>query len=408
MRVKLTLFIAMFCLSTEIRCLLAQSPDDLFDGDVLHEIRIYMHPGDWTDLRRRVLEDTYYPIEFHWLFKGTDITLPQVAARSRGSGSRTALKPSFKIDFNRYESDMTFLGFQSLVLRNNAQDASMLHERIAMDFFRRLGLPAPREVHTRLFVNDIYMGVYSIVEQIDSVFVQQHFGEPEGRLYSYQWADVFVFERRGSNPLNYSPVPFEPENDFFTPDPVLGMMVRAINEASDVEFSSIVGRYIDLNSFFTQIAAENFVAEQDGLLGNWGLNNFYLYRFRDSPQSIFLPWDKSHAFSSFRFPIFHNFESNVLTARSLRVAPEWIAFYRTVLQRAADLAGGPGGWMELEITRVYEQIRNAVREDPAKVCDSRDLGMHPCTNEEFEASIQSMLEFARRRSQVVREELGTP
>ena len=37
---------------------------------------------------------------------------------------------------------------------------------------------------------------------------------------------------------------------------------------------------IDLGGFMRYIAVENFLAEQDGLLGNWGVNNFYLYRFQ--------------------------------------------------------------------------------------------------------------------------------
>ena len=34
----------------------------------------------------------------------------------------------------------------------------MLRERLSMAFFRRLGLPAPREAHARLFVNDTFVG----------------------------------------------------------------------------------------------------------------------------------------------------------------------------------------------------------------------------------------------------------
>ena len=42
-----------------------------------------------------------------------------------------------------------------------------------MALFARLGLPAPREAHTRLYVNGEYAGLYSIVEAVDKVFLDR-------------------------------------------------------------------------------------------------------------------------------------------------------------------------------------------------------------------------------------------
>src|ERR1051326_8611513 len=86
----------------------------------------------------------WFAVEFHWKFNGRDITLPQVAIESHGKGSRNNIKPSFKIDFGRYESKLSFLGMRSVILRGNPQEASQLHERVSMTFFRKLGIPAPR------------------------------------------------------------------------------------------------------------------------------------------------------------------------------------------------------------------------------------------------------------------------
>jgi spore coat protein CotH len=164
--------------------LFAQTQDDLFNGDVLHEIRLYIAPQDLDTFKQTNFECQdqeleslageiisplprvicWFSVEFHWKFNGQDITLPEVAIESHGKGSRSNIKPSFKIDFSRYESKLNFLGLTYLVLRANTQDPSQMHERVSMTFFRRLGIPAPREVHTRLFINDQYAGVYTIVE----------------------------------------------------------------------------------------------------------------------------------------------------------------------------------------------------------------------------------------------------
>ena len=55
-------------------------------------------------------------------------------------------------------------------------------------------------------------------------------------------------------------------------------MVRTVNHAPDAQFSSAVTQYIDLTALFKEIAAENFIAEQDGIIGNYAMNNFFLYR----------------------------------------------------------------------------------------------------------------------------------
>ena len=45
------------------------------------------------------------------------------------------------------------------------------------------------------------------------------------------------------------------------------------------------------------LATEVFLGEQDGLLGDWGMNNLYLYRPADSTRFSMIPWDKSQTFS---------------------------------------------------------------------------------------------------------------
>src|SRR3954471_24823178 len=126
--------------------LFAQTQDDLFNGDLLHEIRLYMAPQDLRTFKQTNFECEdqelaalagenvsplpriicWFPVEFHWKFNGRDITLPEVGIESHGKGSRSNIKPSFKIDFSRYESRLTFLGLRYLVLRSNVQDASQM------------------------------------------------------------------------------------------------------------------------------------------------------------------------------------------------------------------------------------------------------------------------------------------
>jgi spore coat protein CotH len=122
----------------------SQTQSDFFDTNKLQEIRLDVYPRDWTTLKEHYLENTRYAADFHWSFNGKEVPVPEIAIRSRGQGSRSGIKPSLKVEFDYYESKQNFLGLKTIVLRANTQDASMMHERVAMELFKKLGMPVSR------------------------------------------------------------------------------------------------------------------------------------------------------------------------------------------------------------------------------------------------------------------------
>src|SRR5437867_11267980 len=259
-----------------------QTADDFFDPNVLHDIRIDINPSDWQTLKANFEENTHYPADFHWIYGGRDLLVEQVSVRSRGLGSRTPVKPGLTVQFDRF-TDRTFAGLRSVVLRNNTLDASMMHEFVSMESMRRMGVPAPREAYARLSVNGEYAGLYTIVEDVDPVFLQRNFGESGGYLYKYEYNAADPpnrFEWRGLDASTYSPVPFKPETHRADPNPwPLVEMVAAINFAGDSYFETALAPFLDLKQFLKEVAVESYLAETDGILADWGMNNFYLYRF---------------------------------------------------------------------------------------------------------------------------------
>src|SRR6478672_12036216 len=115
---------------------------------VLHDIFLTINSKDWTSLKEHFLDNTYYPCDFKW----NGQTVRNSGIRSRGTGSRSGVKPGLRVDFDRYTDGKRFLGLKSFVLRNNTQDMTNLHERLSMLLFKRMGEPASRETHTKMFV----------------------------------------------------------------------------------------------------------------------------------------------------------------------------------------------------------------------------------------------------------------
>ena len=199
----------------------ATLPDEaapLFDDTRVEDIRLLINSKDWETLKANFRGNTYYPADWRW----RDTTIRNVGIRSRGNGSRSGVKPGLRIDFDRYSTKQKFLGLKSVVLRNNTQDPSQIHERVSMLFFARMGIPASRELHARLFVNNTYAGMYTIVEALDKDFLKRTFGENDGYLFAYDYPPdqpPYYFEYRGADPFRYVPLPFRPETNEDDPRP---------------------------------------------------------------------------------------------------------------------------------------------------------------------------------------------
>lgn len=375
----------------------ATGADAFFDDTALQEIRLAISEKDWQTLKDNYLSNAYYPCDFKW----RNETVRNVGIRSRGTGSRSGIKPGLRVDFDHFTTSQKFLGFKSFVLRNNTQDSTNMHERLTMLLYRRLGAPASREAHTKLYINERYAGLFTIVESVDKDSLKRNYGEDSGYLYKYDYPNgepPYYFEDRGSNSNRYVPLPFKPETHEDDPKPeFIVQWIQTINQASDALFRSAVGEFLDLQKFIRHVAVEVFVTDYDGFIGNFGVNNFYLYRFDNRKLFTFIPWDKSEAFKGgSAASIWHNIndvpdaQKNRLMTRVLAYQDLYDFYLNTLLdcvRSAQEVQSNGQTWLQAEIEREYQQIRYAALADVEK----------PYSNAEFEAAVNDLRTFAQLR-----------
>jgi spore coat protein CotH len=379
--------------------------DVLFNPDVVQRIDLRLHSADWEKLKQSFQENTYYPADL--VYNGT--TAHNTGIRSRGFGSRSATKPGLRVDFDRYSIDGTFLGLKSLVLDNLTQDPSAVRETVTMKLFARLGIPAPREAHVRLYINDRYAGLYAVVESIDKSFLARVFGsigddtQNDGHLFEFDYLDPWTFGYLGpaleSYKTRFDPKTHERKSDAELYGPIENL-VRLANELEPARFQQVLGEHLDLNAFMRYVAAQNFVGQNDGFLGYAGMNNFYFYRLENSVRHVVLAWDEDNAFFDPAFPISMRHEENILTRKAMQV-PELSAAYNNLLADAAAMSNeltGPDrvGWFEYETRRQLDLVYDALRDDPAK----------PYTMDAHDNARDLVIQFARDRARNVREQLG--
>jgi spore coat protein CotH len=348
----------------------------IFDPTLLHDARIEIDPSAWQALRDNYLSNQYYAANF----SVDGVAVAQVGIRSRGEGSRSEEKPGLKVDFNKYVPGQEYYGYKSLVIDNLTQDASMLRERLAFLVFEAMGIASPRNAHARLTVNGQYWGLFALVEPVSKPFLKGRLGEESGNLFDYEWRFHYDFSWLGDASTEYVPLPFEPETNEDHPDVADGLVafVRAINETPVAGFAAAIGPRIDVDRFLTYVATENALAEADGIVGNQGLNNFYLYEYGQKNRFEFIPWDKDNTFRSGSWPLYRNLDKNVLTAR-LTVDPAKRAVYADAVVRTTTSFVNPR-WLTPQLETAYQQIRAAALADVRK----------PFSNGEFEAAVDGV------------------
>ncbi len=254
-------------------------------------------------------------------------TICEVGVRMKGNTSRTAfysqeegiynlihLKVSFQETFDdpdEYGADTkewddtmrktrknrTFATLEKLDLRwNRCDDSTYLKEHFAYATYREYGVPAP---HTNLASFDwaeIHMGVYTINEPIDTIFLEKNLPKEAlgGDLYKIGWAG----RSNGSFTMPASiGIENEGEGEFYAFDlktnkktsshESLNSFIRELSQ--DNVMKERFEELVDLNTFLPYCAVSYLLGNPDDLRNNY--NNSYIYFRADNNKAVIIPYD---------------------------------------------------------------------------------------------------------------------
>ena len=222
-----------------------------------------------------------------------------------------------------------------MVLDNLWQDPSLMREKLSFLVFEAMGIPAPQLAHARLTVNDEYWGVYTLVESVTQAVPEGAHRGGERQPLRLRVRGAWDFSYRGSEASAYVPLPFDPETNEDHLDTTRPARVPALRQR-------VVGRGVRERhrapgstspKFLDYLAVENALAETDGLTGEQGVNNFFLYQYGGQNRFVFIPWDKETCLQAATWPVLQRVETNVLTRRLLAI-PANQATYAAALRRA--------------------------------------------------------------------------
>ena len=244
-------------------------------------------------------------VEFKYVhanIKLEDKRLKNVAVRFKGNGtfleSRGSMKRSFKIDLNKFEKDRSLAGVTTLNLHNNVADAGWMNEALAYQLYHEMKVPTPRLGYARVYVtvpgkhDRKYLGLYTIVENVDKNFIKEAIGTTGGAIFKPVTPSLFT--ALGDDWEEYVQT-FDPKSEL---SPAQKRRViefcRLATKGNDAEFALKLGNYIDIDEFARYLAVTVAVSDLDGILGMG--QNMYLYLHPKTNKFVFIPWDQDHSF----------------------------------------------------------------------------------------------------------------
>jgi spore coat protein H len=255
--------------------------DAVFTNGIIREIRIGIDPAGMAELRRDTRE--YVRATFR---EGENI-LTNVGIHLKGMGSFRPLdqKPAFTVKFNKFAEGQNFYGLTKISLNNSVQDRTYLNEILCAELFRQIGVPAARVAHARVYLNDRYLGLYTLLEGLNKPFLRSHFSSPDGNLYEGHTKDVNE--------------PLDQDNGEDTSQRDLKALAAAAQAPSAQRWTKL-GALVDLDRFIAMLAGEVLMAHWDGYWLN--RNNYCVYNESATNRMTFIPHGLDNMFQLTTMP----------------------------------------------------------------------------------------------------------
>ena len=155
----------------------------LFDNTRVHTIDIVM--DDWDELIDNATSEEYYTAAV--VIDGE--AYKNVGIRGKGNTSLSTVSTmnsdrySFKVEFDHYDSSVTYHGLDKLSLNNLIQDSTMMKDYLTYTMMNEFGAAAPLCSFVYITVNGEDWGLYLAVEGVEDSFLERNYGSNYGELY---------------------------------------------------------------------------------------------------------------------------------------------------------------------------------------------------------------------------------
>ena len=309
---------------------------EVFDESFVHTLELFLSEASWQAIIEEAAayenvnpDRPYYHAQLS--FDGETLD-SDIGIRLKGHIS-IALSEGhsfpLKLDFNRYADKQTFDGLKKLNLNNNFNGPSLPIVRDFMGYnaWKEFGVAASRTSFAHVSVNHEYLGIYSLVEQVDGGFLKRHFTDPYGDLYKPEQISG-TLEYRGSHISDY------PDIGHKWPDESNHSSLLNALDVLNSEHHSDIGIVFDIEGVLTYLAGNVALGSFDyyPITGH----NYYLYEELPGRFNM-LPWDMNGSQEAMVPPLCSPIEG--ILSRMLLEDPAYETRYLELLSEFLMTAG---------------------------------------------------------------------
>jgi spore coat protein CotH len=248
--------------------------------------RVKMDENDYLSLLNPAnsASDVYLPANVTVQNNYVTESIFNVGMKIKGSMCRRWQKKCFAMKFNEFVSGQKLFGAKKISFKAGTSDDDILvRNMLYTDFLRALVTPTQRASYALLYVNDMFIGIYFIYEDMSADWVQSRIEDDSGSQNHLFKVNGAYLHYEGTNQSSYSSHyeldSGENENDWTD----LTDWLYFFNSTSDKDFNEDLPDKIDLDAFIKGMVVESFLLNDDGMTDNG--KNFQIYHLEDTKYS---------------------------------------------------------------------------------------------------------------------------
>lgn len=212
--------------------------------------------------------------------------------RVRGSSSRDYEKKSLKLTLNNKK----LFGVKKINLNSEFTDKSYIRQVLSTKLFQKSGQASFNAEHVMIKLNDTFLGIYLLVENMDASFLKRNNLPKDGNLYkaTHDGASMSIYDDVHSK--------WEKKTNKEEPWDDLKILIKEVNTVPSNEFHFWAKHRFDYDELINYVAMNMLVAN-----GSTYYHNYYLYHNLETKKWKFLPWDLDKSISYYSWmPYQHN------------------------------------------------------------------------------------------------------
>lgn len=209
-------------------------------------------------------------------------------------------KKDLEISTDAFVSGQSLLGYDKLNLHNGFNDPTMLREVLGYEVLRKF-MPAPKANHVKVYINNVYWGLYINVQQVDKDLIKAWFKGKDGNRYL---AEATTPAGKGWSALQNQGTLLQPYMDAYA---FKGDLSQAVKPWEDVrqlcqvldtsnQLSVDLPAIADVDGMLWYLALFSAFANLEGY--NPKGEDYYLYHDEEHDLMHILPWDMTGAFGA--------------------------------------------------------------------------------------------------------------